>query len=60
MDPDDAVIGSLSQHFQVIAPSRPGFGATDLPRGFSTIDDLAYFYLDFLEAEDLREALVLG
>src|SRR5437764_10970851 len=36
---------SLAQRFAVIAPSHPGFGSSDLPRDFDTIDDYAYCYL---------------
>src|SRR5207248_2001635 len=41
---------SLATTFSVVAPSHPGFGRSDLPRDFDTIDDLAYFYLDLLAA----------
>ena len=39
---------ALAEHFAVIAPSHPGYGASDLPRDFDTIDDFAYLYLDYL------------
>jgi pimeloyl-ACP methyl ester carboxylesterase len=38
----------LADHFAVVAPSHPGYGSSDLPRNFDTIDDYAYLYLDFL------------
>ena len=56
----DAVIDRLAQSFTVLAPSHPGFGRSELPRTMTTVDDLAYFYLDFIEALDLREAVVAG
>lgn len=56
----DAVIDRLAQSFTVLAPSHPGFGRSELPRGMTTVDDLAYFYLDLMEALDLREAVVAG
>jgi pimeloyl-ACP methyl ester carboxylesterase len=46
----------LGQHFAVIAPSHPGYGSSDLPRDFDTIDDYAYCYLDLLR--DLGRAPV--
>jgi pimeloyl-ACP methyl ester carboxylesterase len=58
--PDDPVIAELARSFHVIAPSHPGFGASELPREFATTDDLAYFYLDFLEALDLRNVVLVG
>ncbi|HEY0942286.1 MAG TPA: alpha/beta hydrolase [Steroidobacter sp.] len=54
------IIDILARDFTVYAPSHPGFGASELPRSFSTIDDLAYFYLDLLEHLDLRNVTVVG
>ena len=45
---------------EVIAPSHPGFGRSEAPRGFTTVDDLAYFYLDVLEELKLEDALLVG
>jgi len=50
----------LSRSAQVIAPTHPGYGKAKLPSGFNTIDDLAYLYLDLLEALELREAAAVG
>ena len=58
--PDDAFLTSLSRNHAVIAPWHPGFGATDLPQGWNTVDDLAYFYLDLLEDLDLARATLVG
>jgi pimeloyl-ACP methyl ester carboxylesterase len=54
------LIDLLARDFTVYAPSHPGFGASELPRAFSTIDDLAYFYLDLLDHFDLRDVTVVG
>jgi pimeloyl-ACP methyl ester carboxylesterase len=54
------LIDLLARDFSVYAPSHPGFGASELPRAFSTIDDLAYFYLDLLEHFELRDVTVVG
>ena len=53
-------LGHLSQHGRVVAPSHPGFGHSSLPRHFSTVDDLAYFYLDLLEHLDFRDCVIVG
>lgn len=53
-------IAELAKRAQVIAPAHPGFGRSELPKGTSTVDDLAYFYLDLLEALDLRDVVVVG
>jgi pimeloyl-ACP methyl ester carboxylesterase len=56
----DRVIEELAQSFTVIAPSHPGFGRSDLPRAMTTVDDLAYFYLDAMDALDLRDVVLAG
>lgn len=53
-------IGHLAKTFRVIAPSHPGFGHSALPSFMTSVDDLAYFYLDLLAALDLRETIVAG
>src|SRR5438477_11865034 len=53
-------IERLAREVQVIAPSHPGFGHSELPRGMSTVDDLSYFYLDLIENLDLRDPVVVG
>ena len=54
------VLDHLARRARVIAPSHPGFGRSELPRWMTTVDDLAYFYLDFLETLDLRDTIVVG
>jgi len=61
IDPEDAVLGHLGKAgMRLLAPSHPGFGTSDLPPSFTTVDDLAYFYLDMLDALDLRDTVVVG
>jgi pimeloyl-ACP methyl ester carboxylesterase len=50
----------LAAHFRLIAPSHPGFGASELPRWMATVDDLAYTYLDLLKALELKDVIVVG
>jgi pimeloyl-ACP methyl ester carboxylesterase len=59
-DPDAAVLEQLGERTRVIAPSHPGFGRSDLPRGMTSVDDLAYFYLDLLETVDLWDVILVG
>ena len=54
------MLDELAQGGRVIAPSHPGFGTSQLPKGMNTVDDLSYFYLDLLEQLDLRDVLVVG
>ncbi|HTZ35498.1 MAG TPA: alpha/beta fold hydrolase, partial [Stellaceae bacterium] len=43
-------LDALSEEFAVYAPEHPGFGRSDDPPWLDGVGDLAYFYLDFLEA----------
>jgi pimeloyl-ACP methyl ester carboxylesterase len=54
------VLDRLAERARVIAPSHPGFGASEQPRAFDTVDDLAYFYLDLLDQLDLTDTIVVG
>ena len=60
IDPAAPVLGELAKGGRVIAPSHPGFGTSQLPKGMTTVDDVSYFYLDLLEELDLRDVLVVG
>jgi len=60
LDPKAPVLEALSASARVLAPTHPGFGAGPAPRELTTIDDLAYLYLDLLEALDLRDVVVVG
>ena len=50
----------LAKRYEVVAPSHPGFGRSELPNWMSDIDDLAYFHLDLLRALDLRDVILVG
>jgi pimeloyl-ACP methyl ester carboxylesterase len=54
------VLAELAKGGRVIAPSHPGFGTSQLPKGMTTVDDVSYFYLDLLDQLDLRDVLVVG
>src|SRR5258706_563480 len=45
---------------QVIAPSHPGVGHSELPKGMSTVDDLSFFSLDLIEELGLRVLVIVG
>jgi pimeloyl-ACP methyl ester carboxylesterase len=50
----------LARHAHVIAPSHPGFGGSGRPPALTTVEDLSYFYLDFLDERDLRDVTLVG
>jgi pimeloyl-ACP methyl ester carboxylesterase len=58
--PTARVLDCLAGTMRVFAPSHPGFGGSDLPKAMTSVDDLAYFYLDLLDALDLREVTLVG
>lgn len=53
-------MAALAEHYDVIVPDHPGFGRSDIPDWLDNIHDLAYFYLDFLTALDLRDVHLVG
>jgi pimeloyl-ACP methyl ester carboxylesterase len=60
IDPKAPVLDALAAKARVIAPSHPGFGTSDLAPTMTTVEDLSYFYLDLMDALDLRDAIVVG
>ena len=51
---------SLSRHAALHVPDHPGFGRSQ-PRGpVDEISDLAYFYLDYLESQGLKDVHLIG
>lgn len=50
----------LAKHYRVIAPHHPGWGKSALPAWLSSVDDLAYLYLDLAVALDLSDAALVG
>ena len=53
IEPASAAIEALAKGARVIAPTHPGFGRSELPKGMRSVDDLSYFYLDLLDQLDL-------
>jgi pimeloyl-ACP methyl ester carboxylesterase len=60
LDSSAPVLAMLAEGGRLVAPSHPGFGHSERPAGITTVDDLAYFYLDLMDALDLRDTLVVG
>jgi len=50
----------LARQFRVFAPRHPGFGNSERPDGFRTVNDLAYLYLDLLENRDFGKTILVG
>jgi pimeloyl-ACP methyl ester carboxylesterase len=50
----------LSAHYTIYAPTHPGFGRSDAADWMQSIDDLARFYLWFLDVAGLSKLCVVG
>jgi pimeloyl-ACP methyl ester carboxylesterase len=51
---------ALAAKHDLIVPDHPGWGRSDTPEWFDNIHDLAYFYLDFIEALGLDHVHIVG
>ncbi len=60
IEPALDAIDALAEGVRVFAPTHPGYGRSELPKGMRTIDDLSYFYLDMLDQLDLRDLTMVG
>jgi pimeloyl-ACP methyl ester carboxylesterase len=60
IEPAAAAIDELAKGAHVIAPTHPGFGRSELPKGMRSVDDLSYFYLDLLDQLALRDVTLVG
>ena len=55
-----AILDTLAERFDVIAPDHPGFGASEVPAWIDDVSDVAYLYLDAIEALGLSGVHVVG
>jgi pimeloyl-ACP methyl ester carboxylesterase len=60
LQPQREWLDLLARRFRVIAPHHPGWGNSSLPDWFSTVDDLAYLYLDLATHLKLEQAILVG
>lgn len=51
---------ALAQKYDVLVPEHPGFGESESPPWLDNVGDLAYFYLDFIEALGLHGIHLMG
>ncbi len=51
---------ALAEHFTLYVPSHPGFGLSDSADWMEGVDDLARFYLWFLDVVELPRASIIG
>jgi pimeloyl-ACP methyl ester carboxylesterase len=60
IEPALPAIEALAKGARVIAPTHPGYGRSELPKGMRSVDDLSYFYLDLLDQLELRDVALVG
>jgi pimeloyl-ACP methyl ester carboxylesterase len=60
IDPSARWFELLAERFHVIAPWHPGFGHSELPPEFRSVDDLALFYLELARELEIAEATLVG
>ena len=53
-------LDKVSDSFDVIVPDHPTYGRSDEPDWVEDVADMAYFYLDFLENNDLSDVHLVG
>src|SRR5438067_7628964 len=60
LDPQARIVEALCNSFRFIAPTHPGFGSTPAAPQLTSIDDLAYLYLDLLDALNVTDVMLVG
>lgn len=58
--PNHPYVAPLSAKHRLIAPSHPGFGASDLPDWLDRPDDIAHIHLELLDRLKLKEVDMIG
>jgi pimeloyl-ACP methyl ester carboxylesterase len=58
--PKAAISASLSADHTLMLPIHPGFGDEPVPPWMTSVDDLAFFYLDFLESATSDPVTLVG
>jgi pimeloyl-ACP methyl ester carboxylesterase len=60
LDPDSRFVEVLSRGASVLAPSHPGFGASERPADFETVYDLVHLYRELLDGLPDGEVTLVG
>jgi pimeloyl-ACP methyl ester carboxylesterase len=55
-----AILDDLAQSYDVIVPDLPGFGRSPCPEWIDDVSDVAYFYLDLIDALGLKKLHLAG
>lgn len=58
--PQAPYLNALAKHFEIILPTHPGFYGSPRPPQITSVDDLAYLYLDLIDNFALSNLTVMG
>ena len=50
----------LAEDFDVLLPDHPGFGLSEQSKRLSSVSDLAFYYLDFIQELGLKDVHLVG
>ena len=56
----EPLLEKLGADCRVLAPEHPGFGRGQIPDWMMSVGDVAFFYLDLMQALDLRNVHLVG
>ena len=56
----DSVASSINEKYRVVQFDLPGFGGSDEPREAWNVDAFADFFCKFMEALEIRKAILIG
>jgi pimeloyl-ACP methyl ester carboxylesterase len=56
----DPLLDRISSGYRMLAPEHPGFGRGQIPDWMMSVGDVAFFYLDLMQALDLRNVHLVG
>ena len=51
---------ALAAQFELVVPDHPGFGRSDDPTWLRSVPDMANFYLDYLESQNMQGVHLVG
>ncbi|MGE5540260.1 MAG: alpha/beta fold hydrolase [Gemmatimonas sp.] len=60
LEADLPFVDELARSFEVIIPWMPGFGRSERPDWVENMDDVAYIFLDLLDALKLKDVTLVG
>jgi pimeloyl-ACP methyl ester carboxylesterase len=58
--PERPWLDLLAARYRVIAPAHPGYAGSALPDWMTSVDELAYLYLDLADQLELKDAILVG